>query len=596
MTFTFGVLTALAAPTFVWGKGDLAVLVAIGALSQTYHAVQKVSHSRQIFLIVLFCLLTGLTFRHMNLSSLQLPHSLFGNEEPHPIEVLVTKAQDDFSALLSRQSTTVDAAIAEYQRRYDRVPPPGFDEWVKLAHEANCSIIDDFDVMMQNLEPFWGISAQEMRARATMLDNDPMMMMHVNNHSVTISRDTLVLGYFNEIILEWTTRYQHLLPDLTFVVNGLAEPRVIVPNDRLEHDLRTCAPSPTNMTSGTRKELEIMDLSKESSWQIGMRSCPESSPSRALVIPEEDTAIKFVQNATEAKDWCLHPRAGTRHAMFSSPFNLKITNSLIPVFSHGKPSTSQDILYPSPDYVGGYRSGRYDEKKDGAWENKTNKLYWSGSDTGGYAYGKEWHQFHRQRFVESLTNGDSDVALLRRNETGQWEEYIDKMANLANLADVKFSALGACSGSACSDEEKHLPVGDRDELAKIHDYRYLFDVDGMGRTERYYRLLGSRSTVFKQTMHQEWHDDRLIPWAHYVPVSLSMSELPETMRFLMQTEKGQKISKSIADQGRQWQQTALREKDMELAFLRTMLEYGRLYSEDRDLSGYCPGGRTKPEG
>ena len=528
--------------------------------------------------------------------SFDLRASFLREKAPHPIELLVKEANQKFAAMVNHQSKTVEQAVAEYERRYDRLPPPGFDKWFQLAQEADCPIVDEFDTVMHTLEPFWGFSAQEFQARARMVPGDPFLAMEIKNHTVNIFHDTLVLAHFNEIVLEWTRRHQDLFPDMLYVVNGLAEPRVIAPNDRLEHLIHSCAPPAAESLNGTRKNLEVLDLGKESSWQIGMRSCPEDSPSRALVIPDEDNSgIEFVQNVTLAKDWCMHPKAAQRHAMFSSPYNMKITDTMVPIFSHGKPSTSQDILYPSPDYLDGYRAGRYKEEEDGPWEDKTNKLYWVGSDTGGYARGNEWHEFHRQRFVELLSNGENEISLLRRDTSGGWQSYPEKMANLTDLAEVKFSSIDACSHATCHDEFKSLPVGQREDPSRMHGYRFLFDVDGMGRTERYYRLLGSHSTVLKQTMHQEWHDDRLVPWVHYVPISLSMNELPETLRFLALTEKGQKISKDIADAGRDWQRRALREKDMELAFVRILLEYGRLYSEDRDLEGYCPSNRRRLE-
>lgn len=509
--------------------------------------------------------------------------------------MLVREAREEFADLLSSQSKTVDAAIAEYQRRYHRVPPRGFDKWAKLALEANCPIVDNFDTVMRSLEPFWGMTAQEVRARCMMIQTDPIAVTFVSNHTVTMPKDSLILSRFNEIIYEWTHRYREMLPDMAFTINGLAEPRVITANDRINHLVHTCAPTDEGPINGTRKPLEIMDLGKLSSWQIGTRSCPEDSPSRAIVIPEEEQRLKFIKNATLAKDWCENPNAVHKHGLFSSPYNLKITDTLVPVFSHGKPSTSQDILYPSPDYLDSYRSHKYNEKDDGPWVNKTNKMYWSGSDTGGFAIGAEWRNFHRQRFVELFSDNEKRVSLMKRARSGKWETYDEKMAQISNLADVKLTALDACTEEACDDEKEHLHIGDRDEPSKMHEYRYLFDVDGMGRTERYYKLLGSRSTVLKQTMHQEWHDDRLIPWVHYIPISLGMDELPETLRFLTQTEKGQEISKSVADAGRDWQQKALREKDMELAFLRILLEYGRLYGAERDQDSYCPDDRVRPD-
>lgn len=580
------------------GRIELVAGVAFVSLAQTYRLVHKFAYSRKIASVVACILLLGFMSRqHRPMHELWLG-SLFRVNQPHPIEKLVKEANLEFTRMIESQSNSLPDAVAEYQRRYKRPPPPGFDRWFDLAVKAKTPIIDNYDTVMHTLEPFWGLSAKEIRARGKMIDEAPLANLHVKNHEITITDDTLVLARFNEIVFEWLRRYQDILPDMDFVINGLAEPRVIVPNDRLEHLIHTCPPKVVDAeidAKVTRKELEIMDLGKESSWQIGVRSCPENSPSRSILIPHDQPGIPFVTNVTQSKDWCLQPKAAVSHGMFSSPFSLKVTDTLVPIFSHGKPSSSQDILYPSPDYVEGYRSGKYIEAEDPPWENKTNKLYWSGSDTGGFADGNNWRQFHRQRFVDVATNNERDVSLLQRGKSGRWETYTQKMANLSGLVDVHFTAMEACTQLACEQEAKEMPFGNRDDQSVAWRSRFLFDVDGMGRTERYYRLLGSRSTILKQTMHQEWHDDRLMPWVHFVPVSLGMEELPEMLRFLALTESGQKISKNIADAGREWQQRALREQDIELAFLRIMLEYGRLVSVERDLEGVCLEGRREEE-
>ena len=95
------------------------------------------------------------------------------------------------------------------------------------------------------------------------------------------------------------------------------------------------------------------------------------------------------------------------------------------------------------------------------------------------------------------------------------------------------------------------------------------------------------------TMFQECYDDRLIPWVHYVPISLKMTELLETLRFLGETERGQEIAKNIAEQGSDWALKVLRQDDLGLAVFRTLLEYGRLYGEERDRTGECPWNREK---
>ena len=48
---------------------------------------------------------------------------------PHPIFQLIRDAEVAWEAKRARASNTLDAAVAEYRRRYRRAPPLGFDKW-----------------------------------------------------------------------------------------------------------------------------------------------------------------------------------------------------------------------------------------------------------------------------------------------------------------------------------------------------------------------------------------------------------------------------------------------------------------------------------
>ena len=213
------------------GRGEFMTVVAFASMVQTYRWMQRFAYSRQALLALTGVLCVTLILKHPPPSDWK--QSLLRIEEPHPIEVLVHEARQEFAQLLRSQSKTVDQARSEYERRYDRAPPAGFDQWVNLALEADSPIIDNFDTIMQTLEPFWGMNSQEFRARSTMIKQRPYAQIVVENHEVTMAHDSLVLGEFNNIIMEWTTKHKDLLGDMTFTVNGLAEPRVIVANDRI---------------------------------------------------------------------------------------------------------------------------------------------------------------------------------------------------------------------------------------------------------------------------------------------------------------------------------------------------------------------------
>lgn len=94
--------------------------------------------------------------------------SLF-NAQPgkiiHPIPKLMSDARTKYKALLARQSRSLSEAVAEYRRRYKRDPPKGFDDWYAFAIANKVKIIDEYDGMADDLEPFWDLSGEEIRRR-----------------------------------------------------------------------------------------------------------------------------------------------------------------------------------------------------------------------------------------------------------------------------------------------------------------------------------------------------------------------------------------------------------------------------------------------
>lgn len=86
------------------------------------------------------------------------PVPVSSSPEEHPIKTLVRQAEVEFEQQLARQSTTLEAAVAEYLHRYHRDPPPGFESWYGFAVKHGSLVIDDFDIIDEALAPFWGLS------------------------------------------------------------------------------------------------------------------------------------------------------------------------------------------------------------------------------------------------------------------------------------------------------------------------------------------------------------------------------------------------------------------------------------------------------
>jgi hypothetical protein len=83
----------------------------------------------------------------------------------HPIPRLMQEAELSYRKKLGRQSKTLSQAAAEYRRRYKRHPPKGFDQWFQFAKENDFKMIDEFDGMIADIEPFWRLSTEELQRR-----------------------------------------------------------------------------------------------------------------------------------------------------------------------------------------------------------------------------------------------------------------------------------------------------------------------------------------------------------------------------------------------------------------------------------------------
>jgi hypothetical protein len=151
----------------------------------------------------------------------------------------------------------------------------------------------------------------------------------------------------------------------------------------------------------------------------------------------------------------------------------------------------------------------------------------------------------------------------------------------SRLFDISFSKIMGCKPKHCRDQRAFFRVKSWADGNRMLDYRLAYDLDGNGISGRFYKLLASRSTVLKQTLLREWHDDRLVPWLHYIPVSQSMRELPELVLYLTSTDAGQQRAREIADAGRECHSKAFRKADMAVYVYRLVLEPARLQDPER---------------
>ena len=520
--------------------------------------------------------------------------------------------------MFASQSRTLEAAIKGYQKRYGRDPPPSFDQWYKLAVEWNVTVIDEYDTVMASFEPFWGISAREMRARVReVLDkshpNIFLKELRIKDHVLYLSEEPQK-EFWPEMVKDRIQSFLQHLPDMEIPWNLYDEPKVVVPHDVLQRSVTECAsPSDHGRENAESPESRYLpkvyfnDVTRQRCWDFVIRSCPLDSPSRSELSSIASTAMgskieapRFHLNTSRMNDVCELPQASTTFAMFATPDSSYYTSTLVPVFSRARPSSFQDLFFPGIEYSAWLSRGKYESYKaadDPPWEEKQNRLYWAGTTSDGRYIDDRWKQAQRVRTVRELNDNNRRITLLNQNQqNGSWEPYESTMKSLSDHVRINSAPMNPknCDSSQCDalkSQENGLVFREGEASSVAYGNRFVMDIDGKGYTERFYRLMQSKSVVFKMTLLKEWWEDFLIPWMHYVPISLGMEELPETLRFLSESERGQEIAKEISEEGHRWVAQTWRDEDMKIATFRILLEYARLWDEGRDRRGECPANR-----
>lgn len=481
-------------------------------------------------------------------------------------------AREDFEILAQRQSETYTAAHEEYRRRHGLEPPAGFEAWFDFAKSHQSPIIDEFDLIHENIAPFLEMSGREFLERMRLVQNIPggdlWLCAFSGREAKTVCSHPYRaydrhIGFSFDKLLAGISGH---LPDIQFLVNHIDEPRVLIPQRKDAYFRRTCI---------------MHNMSRRPVWDILTQFCDSqdvNTTSGRADYAIECFGLPFVTDSSSAMDLCQHPEYSTTHGLLMSPASFPMLEGLVPVLSTGSLSTMGDILYPSPAYL--EDEFQYADANDVDWDNKQNNIYWAGSNTGGFASDGQWRHFHRQRFVELAQNLNRREHYYIRETDGILSRVKSSFLN-SRLFDVAFTRIFQCEGRSCRDQRAYFNLKPWEDKDRALQSRLVFDVDGNGISGRYYNFLASRSAPLKQTLLREWHDERLVPWLHYVPVSQGMEELPELVSHLTSTEVGREAARQVAEQGREWFSKAFREVDRSIYVYRLLLELARLQDPER---------------
>ena len=557
----------------------------------------------------------------------------------HPIDVLVaegTKQAETWQDQAARSGTLLES-VEEYKRRYHRNPPPGFDAWLNYTTDRSNLVIDDYDSMMDDLAPFWGLSPARIRQLTQEVNSDPwneISEVQIRNGQPKLGPNFLPTHrWMLDGVCSLVEGFSKFLPDMDLAFNLNDEPRVAVPYQDMQRLLDPTIPTvdPKHRWSPNRaKQWEtpedaqpkrlFEDYSRTNVFDQGTLACPPTSraqkrhnwdPSPLCTSCASPHSFGvFLANWTTSSDPCHQPDLRHLHGFYLSPAAFKPSRQLLPVFSQSKVAGYSDILYPSPwNYLD---KVKYDPTEtlypDPPFAQKESTLFWRGATSEGVSRGGTWKGMTRQRFVHLTNNLTTDshsptLPILLPDplnpETYSYQHLPDPISKLhlsLNTSIVNGIARAWDNDGAAEDAEfGFAPPTDFQDHWR---YKYLFDTDGAGFSGRFIPFLQSHSLPIRAGIFRSWYDSRLTAWKHFVPVDIRLHGLFSTLVYFTGApssdpsvvegimKERSEAGEAIAEAGREWAGKVLRKEDMEIYMFRLLLEWGRLTDDARDEIGF----------
>lgn len=544
----------------------------------------------------------------------------------HPLHGLLQASSESLQQfeMRERRILTLENAIEDYESRYGRIPPPGFDIWFDYAKKHDTLVLSDFDQIEKDLAPFWNIKPSSIRQRTYIAIQDRfnyISPLRIRNGSVSAPPMEIPTHYWMlERLMEMMTDFVAFLPDMDLAINLNDEPRVLARRHRAPRRYMQRISDVASFltpdhwktdipfTDETPKSFRKIERKNQNTFDYSTRFCPTRSLAKMYVFSGEtqDNRATYIRDWQESLDVCEQPQLRDSRGLFVSPSAYDATDELLPIFSQSKPSTFSDILLPSPwnygDKVGP------DTIDDHTWEDKWDRVYWRGSTTEGWATSGTWRVMLRQRLVDLLGGAwDHATSLVPKKAqvfvghdvTGYVVTDVERQELYKHFdPDVFFVSVDRADDKDADDQAAHFRLQEPLEFKEHWRHRFLLDTDGAAFSGRFLPFLQSHSLPLKLTsVFTEWWSDRVFAYQHFVPVTTE--NVFSTLAYFIgiKTAQGEIVSdahqqeaKKIAEQGLRWSEKVLRKEDMKIYLWRLLLEYGRVVDDQRDKLGY-PGVR-----
>lgn len=303
-----------------------------------------------------------------------------------------------------------------------------------------------------------------------------------------------------------------------------------------------------------------------------------------MTLAKPQTYEGFVSNFSLSIDYCHQPDLQQLHGAFIEPLTISASKLLFPMFGGSKLSTNNEILLPAPMYWANEERFSGGDDHGVGWHEKEDKAIWRGVATGGRNKADNWRGFQRHRFV-AMVNGTQAGLAEQGERPPNWvlpASYPDNLGQwVMSWSDAGFVDLNCWQN--CSYVDPYFSMMPGMTMPGQFKNKYLPDIDGNSFSGRYRSFLMSTSLPIKATIFKEWHDSRLVPWKHFVPMDNRFMEFYGIMKYFLGHDRE---AEKIAAEGQKWANKVLRKDDMQVYVLRLLLEYARVSRDDRDLMGF----------
>ena len=555
------------------------------------------------------------------------PSSIPVRPASHPIAILIEKAEDEFSNLISKETHNLASAAQAYREARGRHPPPGFDTWYDVAKNHDVVMVEEFwDQIYHDLRPFWALPANQIRADARANG----MVVNIKGGEAAANTD----WFWHSIWAQMIGTVSEYLPDMVVPCNQMDEPRLLVPWETINGYLETeqasrhltAAADVSDVYHNWRKDEEDKSVeATHAEWKdaasisLVRQACPPESQIRQVNEISDKyrngSALDhmfngFVANYTLSTGLCHQPDLGMYHGALNQPLTSSWSQQLTPLFGGSKLAMNNEILLPAPMPWSDDERFSAGEGADTDWASKESQTVWRGTATGGRHHPTNWHQFHRHRFVY-LTNGTKLVNEDRLHDKILTSDFMRAATSslsdstrqhlseyLTYADDVGFTDL-FCDESgengSCWYLDNNYAVVPKIPMTEHFNYKYLPDIDGNSFSGRYRAFLLSTSLPIKATIYREWHDSRLVAWKHFIPMDNRFTDYYGILEYFRGFEGmgasdevpgHDEAAKKIAYDGRDWSRKVLRKEDMQIYVFRLLLEYARVCDDNRENLGF----------